>query len=109
MLWKKKKVTRLLGWEGKIDEDPQRLCEVGGKGVCTFHRFVDEDEALLHFDVFLMPSEQRQIYAEFEEKGWVPKCCHTEVLRRTYALVEYPDGSLAKVDPAMVCFLDREG
>lgn len=97
MFWKKKEAPQ---------EAPLRPCEVDGMR-CLFHRFVDEDKALLKIDVFLLPHEQRAIVAEFKEAGIVPKCCSTEALRSTFALVEYPDGSLGKVDPMQVCFTDK--
>ena len=97
MFWKKKEVPQ---------EGATRPCEVDGMS-CLFHRFVDEDRALLKINAYLMPHEQREIVAEFKVAGIVPRCCSTEVLRSTFALVEYPDGSLGKVDPVKVCFTDK--
>lgn len=97
MFWKKKEAPQ---------EEHPRPCEVDGMR-CLFHRFVDADKALLKINAFCLPSEQRAIVAEFKESGIVPQCCSTEVLRSTFALVEYPDGSLGKVDPVKVCFTDK--
>ena len=111
MFWKKKRAAQklLLGLDVKRCaecEQVLRPCEVDGKP-CLFHRFVNEDRALLHINAFCTPSEQQRLYQGFKEDGLVPKCCSTEVLRTTFALVEYPDGSLGKVDPVKVCFTDK--
>lgn len=84
-----------------------RPCEVDGK-VCTFHRFIDEDRALLRINGFTTWQEREKLYADFKERGVCPACCTIETVRRTWALVEYPDGSLGKVAPEEVCFLDKE-
>ncbi len=97
MFWKKKEAPR---------EETIRPCEVDGMR-CLFHRFVNEDKALLKINAYLLPHEQREIVAEFKVAGVVPRCCSTEVVRTTFALVEYPDGSLGKVDPVKVCFTDK--
>lgn len=85
----------------------RRLCEVDGE-TCMFHRFVDEDKALLDVNVFVPVSEFRLMRKRFKEDGIVPPGCSTEVVRCTLALVEFPDGTLKKVDPEAVRFLDRE-
>ena len=76
----------------------RRLCEVDGE-TCMFHRFVDEDKALLRANIFTRESECRQLNERFKDGGIVPPGCSTEVVRRTLALVELPDGTLKKVDP----------
>lgn len=91
------------------DREPQtRLCEVDGK-VCTFHRWIEEDKALLKINTFTRYEEQVILRRRFVEEGVVPLGCSTEVVRRTYALVEFADGSVGKVDPELVQFIDREG
>lgn len=85
-----------------------RPCEVDGKPA-VFHRWVDEDQALLKVNAFTSPEEQASLAHRFRDSCVVPSMCSTEVLRRTFALVEYPDGSVGKVKPELVTFLDKEG
>ena len=86
----------------------RRLCLVDGKPA-LFHRWIDEDKALLHINVLTRPEEQQTLNRTFRNEGIVPECCSVEVVRNTYALVEYPDGSVGKVKPEMIQFLDKEG
>lgn len=60
-----------------------RACEVDGKP-CLFHRWVEED-------TILISAESEPVFS-----------------RHTLALVEYPDGSVGKVKPELVTFLDKE-
>lgn len=90
-------------------KEPQpRLCEVDEK-VCTFHRWIEEDKALLKINTFTRYEEQAILRRRFVEEDVVPLGCSTEVVRRTYALIEFADGSVGKVDPELVQFIDREG
>lgn len=112
MFWKKKKPAQklLLGLEMKRCVEcrgPERPCLVEGK-FCTFHRWMDEDSALLRINAYMSPNEQEKLHRRFKEMGLVPSCCSTEVLRTTFALIEYPDGSIGKVKPELVQFTDRE-
>jgi hypothetical protein len=80
---------------------------VDGK-VCTFHRWIEEDKALLKINAFTRYEEQVILRRRFVEEDVVPLGCSTEVVRRTYALIEFADGSVGKVDPELVQFIDRE-
>lgn len=83
-----------------------RLCEVDGKpGI--FHRWVDEDQALLKINRFCTLEESTLLAKQFQQDGIALPSCSTEVIRKTYALVEYTDGSVGKVKPELVTFLDR--
>ena len=93
--------------DGRLCPVDLRPCEVDGQ-VCLFHRFVDEDKALLKINSFTRLEEQIILRDKVDMTGVVPGGCSTEVIRITRALVEYPDGSLGKVDPVRVCFTDRE-
>lgn len=85
-----------------------RPCEVDGQ-VCTFHRFIDEDKALLRINCFTRPDERDAMVRYFRQAGaYAATECSTEIIRVTLALVEYPDGSIGKVDPEKVTFLDTK-
>ena len=99
MFWKKKpKVERT---------NPERLCLVDGKPA-VFHRWVDEDKGLLKINTFVRTAEAETLNRTFHEYGIIPDCCSMEKLRTTLALVEYPDGSVGKVKPELIQFLDRK-
>ena len=83
-----------------------RPCEVAGK-LAFFHRWVDDDRVFLKIDVFVKPEEQSRMQGDFHVFGTIPKGCSTEVQRATCALVEYADGSVGKVPPEQIRFLDR--
>lgn len=93
--------------DGRLRPAELRPCEVDGRA-CLFHRFGDEDQALLRVNVFCRDDEARYLRRRMDAEGYVAPGCSTEVIRRTYALVEFPDGSLGKVDPKLVRFTDRE-
>lgn len=84
-----------------------RLCEVDGEA-CIFHRWIDEDRALLRVNCYVSPDEREFIVRRFKEDNFAPAGCSIDVVRNTLALVEYPDGSVGKVDPSLVTFLDKE-
>ena len=107
---KKKRPQLALGLDVKrCAECPglyTRPCEVDGK-TCTFHRFVEESKLILCGETFVKPIE-RDVWSRRLRDDGVYKSprCTAEVIRTTLALVEFPDGSLAKVDPVEVTFLD---
>lgn len=86
--------------------EPPRRCEVDGKPA-VFHRWVDEDKVLLHFDTLQTWQKHRARLVEFKKDGLVYPDCHTEAVRQTFALVEYDDGTVGKVEPEKVKFTDR--
>ena len=87
--------------------DQLRPCEVDGK-FCWFHRFIEEDRALLSLNCYHPEDVLARLTRIFNEEGVVRPGCSTEIIRETFALVEYPDGSVGKVKPELVQFLDRK-
>ena len=85
-----------------------RPCMVDDKPA-VFHQWCVEDRALLKIDTLAAPDTLAKLVSEFRVEAVIPQCCHLEKLRSTYALVEYADGSVGKVDPKLIQFLDREG
>lgn len=86
---------------GIIDkpEDRRRACEVDGSKA-WYHGLVHCDRAILKADAYAA------CHREFNASGRIPMYCDVVVERRTYAMVEYLDGSVAKVDPEQVRFTD---
>lgn len=93
--------------DGRLCPADLRPCEVD-ETPALFHRWVDEDQALLRVNVFCKEDEMRQLRRNMDRRGIIPCGCSSEVVRRTYALVEYPDGLIGKVDPKLIRFTDRE-
>ena len=98
------KKTRLLS----MDELQARPCEVDGRPA-LFHRWIEEDKALLAFDAFLPLDQRMEIRRRFSSCGTIPKGCHVDIIRETFALVEYTDGTIAKVKPELIRFGNKEG
>lgn len=113
MFWKKKEpqLAELFNFTPTFRQSPVadlRPCLADEKPA-VFHRWVDEDRGLLRINAFVRPHEQDALHRRFQDDGIIPNCCSMEALRSTLALVEYPDGSVGKVKPELIQFLDREG
>lgn len=78
---RKKIKARLLS----MDELQARPCEVDGRPA-LFHRWVEEGQVVNIDHVF----------------------CKMEVVHNTFALVEYPDGTVCKVVPERIRFVGEE-
>lgn len=100
---KKARTTQLL----TMDELHARPCAVDGVPA-LFHRWIEEDTALLKINTFCRPEEMAYINRQFYEDGIIRPDCSAEVMHNTYALVEYPDGSVDKVKPELITFTDKE-
>lgn len=99
------------GFSPKFNTPPSdvpRLCLADDRPA-TFHRWMDDDQAFLRINCFVSPDEQRQLFRSFQMSGIVPHGGSVELRRATFALVEYSDGSVGKVKPELIQFLDREG
>ena len=99
------KVKKRKGCQGVGELRP---CEVDGQR-CYFHRFIEEEQGVLEFHAFMKAADIEDVCRMYEEARIVPDCCGLEKLRHAYALVEFPDGAVKKVEPETVRFLDREG
>lgn len=94
------KKARLL----TMDELHARPCEVDG-APALFHRWIEEDRLVLNVDVLIPYGEQVAMRRRFFSDGVASPGCHPEVIRETFALVEYQDGTIGKVKPEAVRFL----
>ena len=90
----------------ECEEMGRRFCEVDGKPA-VFHRWVDEDKALLKINCFVSPTEQDFLLRRFRADSVMPPETSAEIVRQTFALVEYADGTVCKVEPEKVKFTDR--
>lgn len=96
--------TRLL----PMDDLLARPCEADGRPA-LFHRWVEEDRALLKINTFTRLDEQEVMARRFRKDGVIPECCAVEVVRETFALVEYRDGTVGMVRPEVIRFVDKGG
>lgn len=101
---KKDKKARLL----TMDELCSRPCEVDGIPA-LFHRWIDEDRVLVRAHVLTAAEAQEAVKRRFRSEGFLPGGYSTEVIRETFALIEYRDGRIAKVKPELIRFVDKEG
>ena len=90
----------------ECEEMGRRFCEVDGKPA-YFHRWVDEDKALLKINCFTRPEEQDILVRRFRSEAVLPMGTSAEIIRHALALVEYDDGTVDKVEPEKVKFTDR--
>ncbi len=87
-------------------EDRRRACEVDGSKA-WYHGLVHCDKAILKADAYEGHADAyAKCHREFNASGRIPMYCDLVVVRQTYAMVEYLDGSVAKVDPEQVHFID---
>lgn len=86
---------------------PLRPCLADDKPA-TFHRWVEEESALLQIDACISLREQQKIVHRFREENVLDPFSKIEKLRTCFALVEYADGSVGRVKPELIQFLDRE-
>lgn len=86
---------------------PERPCLADDKPA-TFHRWVEEETALLQIDAVMRPEDQQKIARRFREEGVSDAYSKIEKLRTCSALVEYADGSVGRVKPELIQFLDRK-
>lgn len=108
-MFKKKPAAKLcLGVDVKrCSECPrnERRCLVDDKPA-VFLRWVEEVKALLRVNYFVLPEEADILRRRFDDTKIVPHGCSTETIRELLALVEYPDGSVGKVKPELITFLE---
>lgn len=83
----------------------RRPCEVDGSKA-WYHGLVHADRTVVRVDGKLSSIQSSIIERKIQHQQVFPGDCQIHVERRTYAMVEYLDGSVAKVDPEKVHFID---
>jgi hypothetical protein len=89
------------------DAPDLRPCLADGKPA-TFHRWVEEDRALMRVDTLMKREDLLKAIHLFNEKGAAGAGSTILAARTPFALVEYPDGSVGRVKPELIQFLDRK-
>ena len=83
-----------------------RTCEVDGKPA-LFHRWAEEDKGVLKVSGFVRKEQSDQAIREYRDNDIIPNYCDLNIMRTTFAIVEYPDGSVHRVPVDRVRFTDR--
>ena len=93
----------------KTDEpervEHRRPCEVDGSKA-WYHGLIQSDQTYLKIGGNLTYAAHVSARKHFKLTGEVPPTGELQIARHTYAMVEYLDGSVAKVDPEKVRFTD---
>lgn len=90
-----------------MDELHARPCEVDGRPA-MFHHWIEEDRALLKIAGMYSSEDRRHLVDDFQLNGICAPGTSVDVIRQTFALVEYLDGTIAKVDPLLIRFTDKK-
>lgn len=85
--------------------EQRRPCEVDGSKA-WYHGLVHCDRTVVRVDGKLSSIQSSIIERKIQRQQVFSNDCQMHVERRTYAMVEYLDGSVAKVDPEQVHFID---
>ena len=99
----KHKKARLL----TMDELHARPCEVNGRPA-LFHRWVEESQVLLNFNCYMNEHDRDLVLRDFHAHKFTPAGVSSEAVHHTFALVEYQDGTVAKVEPEQIHFIKKE-
>lgn len=83
----------------------RRPCEVDGSKA-WYHGLVNSDRAYLKVGGIPKPADYAKAHQRFRLFDEAPLDSEIHILRQTYAMVEYLDGSVSKVDPEKVHFTD---
>lgn len=95
-------------WQKKVGEEHQlRPCLVDDVPA-LFHRWADVDAGLLQINRHVPHDVAMDLRRAFRDDGIIPRDCTVEKIRSVCAVVEYTDGSVGRVDPELVQFLDHE-
>lgn len=92
----------------EIQTEAYRPCIVKGKKEALFHRWAFDEKPLIHFKVFMKPEMMEKYTKVIKEKDIYPHYASIVPVKTTMGLVEYRDGSVDKVDPEDIRFLDGD-
>jgi hypothetical protein len=95
-------------WNITVENKSYRPCMVGGDKEALFHDWIFEDEVFINFNGVVKPYEMRRIAKSVREYGVVPNMAYTTPVKKTYGLVEFRDGTIQKVNPLDIRFLDSD-
>lgn len=91
-----------------VDRTGQRPCRTPNTEGCWFHRLVEETQFLYKAKLLLRREDEFMLRRKIDATGIVPSTFDVEPFVAIKAIVEFPDGTLRRVDPEQVQFIDRE-
>lgn len=85
-----------------------RPCTVFGVK-CKFHRWIEEEKLILKLESVALRKRDLfdAVMQDYNDYGVINPGMSTEKIKQTFALVEFEDGHMEKVDPTVVIF-DKE-
>lgn len=83
-----------------------RPCLVDGKKKALFHKWVTEDELVLKCDAHFRENRLAELVNRYHKTLTIPLGMSTLKISSTFALVELEDGTIIKVKPLSIKFLD---
>lgn len=92
----------------EILTEAYRPCIVKSEKEALFHRWIFDEKALIHFKVAMKPEMLEKYERVIQEKDIYPHYANIVPVKTTMGLVEYRDGSMDKVDPEDIRFLDSD-
>lgn len=84
-----------------------RPCMANGV-IALFHKWITDEKVFLVFDSPIPYDTKEKIINKFNESDVIPNCCDIEKAMQNFALVEFEDGTIEKIAPENVEFLDSE-
>ena len=94
--------------ELKLVDDKHRHCYASNKKA-LFHKWIDIDEVLVKINGCVSSDDLRKINEIIDTiitNNVYSSNFNTEVIKRTYAIVEYEDGTIDYIDPKSIRFID---
>ena len=84
-----------------------RPCWVNNKKA-LFHKWITEEKAFLLFKNNIPYGTKESFMKKFDECGVVPNSCDVKKVIQNFAIVEFEDGAVERIDPEDIEFLDSE-
>ena len=98
----------MAGFNVVFKSGEYRRCLVNSERA-LFHRWCEEDTLLINLNAIVKPEIAKAIRKKFQESWVLPEYGKVKTVRKVYALVEFENGLVKKVEPTDVKFVDGEG
>lgn len=104
-------VVAELGYKSTItiESEPLRPCVVRNEKDALFHRWIFEDDIICSIKALMHRADKFRIEREYRKKSGVivtDDMTTITPVRKTLGLVEYKDGTMDKVNPIDIRFMD---
>lgn len=83
-----------------------RPCLVKGEKKAIFHGYVTDEKMLINFTRKVRSADVNKLIEQILDAGVFPDLTEPVLMKKTYALVEYYDGTVEKVDIEDIQFED---